>query len=257
MATLVISSMAFVASALTFLSGFGLGTLLMPVMAMFMPVEHAIALTAVVHFLSRVFKVALVGRRTHWPLVWRFGIPALLGSFLGAWALVLVAAQPPLASWTFGARVFHITVGGLVIGALLGAFVLFEWVPRWRARTFPLTWLPIGGLLSGFAGGMSGMQGALRSAFLARAGLTAESFVATGAVIACLVDVSRLGVYASSVLPHRGELDPVLLGVTVLAAFGGALLGTRLLARWTMEGIRHLVAVVLLIMAVAMGAGLL
>ena len=33
---------------------------------------------------------------------------------------------------------------------------------------------------SGFFGGLSGMQGALRSAFLARAGLSKEAFVASG-----------------------------------------------------------------------------
>lgn len=47
---------------------------------------------------------------------------------------------------------------------------------------FPPHWLPLGGLLSGFFGGLSGNQGALRSAFLLKAGLSKEAFIATGTV---------------------------------------------------------------------------
>src|SRR5262245_64267157 len=104
----VIAVVAFAASALTFLSGFGLGTLLMPVMALFMPLERAIALTGVVHFLNSVFKTVLVGRHASWPVVWRFGVPALMASFVGAWWLVRLANQPPLATYVAGGREFHI-----------------------------------------------------------------------------------------------------------------------------------------------------
>ncbi len=38
--------------------------------------------------------------------------------------------------------------------------------------------------MTGFFGGLSGMQGAMRSAFLAKSGLGKEAFIATGAVIA-------------------------------------------------------------------------
>jgi len=83
MMVLLIGLVAFVASALTFVSGFGLGTLLMPVFAVFMPVERAVAATGVVHFLNSLFKFGLVGRHAHWPTVLRFGVPALVASLLG------------------------------------------------------------------------------------------------------------------------------------------------------------------------------
>lgn len=47
---------AFIASALTFFSGFGPGTILMPAFTLLFPVEIAIAATAVVHFLNNFFK---------------------------------------------------------------------------------------------------------------------------------------------------------------------------------------------------------
>lgn len=254
---LLIAIVAFAASALTFVSGFGLGTLLMPVFALWMPVERAVALTGVVHFLNSIFKFTLVGRQAHWPTVLRFGVPAVCASVLGAWWLVQLANQPPLAVWTMGDRMFAVTTAKLLISALLLVFVLVEWVPSWKARTFPSRYLPIGGLLSGLAGGVSGMQGALRSAFLARAGLDKAAFVATGVAIACLIDVSRLGVYASMFVAHRADIDVRLLTVAVLAAFAGALVGRRFLERLTMDAVRHVIAALLLVMAVAMAAGLL
>ncbi|MEJ2170449.1 MAG: hypothetical protein P8X90_33545 [Desulfobacterales bacterium] len=57
----VICFAALITSGLTLFSGFGLGTLLMPVFAIFFPVEAAIALTAIVHFLDNLFKLLLVG----------------------------------------------------------------------------------------------------------------------------------------------------------------------------------------------------
>lgn len=65
MSYLIICSVAFVASGLTFFSGFGLGTLLLPAFALFFTVEKAIALTAVVHFLNGLFKLLSAYR---WPL---------------------------------------------------------------------------------------------------------------------------------------------------------------------------------------------
>lgn len=257
MTLLIVGAVAFAASALTFISGFGLGTVLMPVFAAFMPVERAVAATGVVHFLNSLFKFGLVGRHAHWPTVLRFGAPAVMASLLGAWWLVHLADRPPLVTWTLGSHVCRVTTAKLLISALLLTFVLVEWVPRWRTLAFPPSYMPLGGVLSGLAGGVSGMQGALRSAFLARAGLERNAFVATGVAIACLIDVSRLGVYSRLAAEQRASIDVRLLAVAVLSAFAGALIGRRYLERLTMNAVRHLIAALLLVMAVAMAAGLL
>ncbi len=64
----VICSSAFLASGLTLFSGFGLGTLLLPVIVLFFPIDLAIALTAVVHALNNFFKCWLLGS-THALLI--------------------------------------------------------------------------------------------------------------------------------------------------------------------------------------------
>lgn len=96
---------ALVASGLTLFSGFGLGTILTPVFALFFPVATAVAMTAVVHLANNLFKLALVGRDAHWPTVVRFGVPAALAAFGGASLLTLFAALPPIAHYEIGGQV--------------------------------------------------------------------------------------------------------------------------------------------------------
>ena len=84
----VVYAVAFLASGLTFFSGFGLGTLLLPAFALFLPIEHAVALTAVVHFLNGLFKLGLVARHADLAIVLRFGVPAIIASFGGALVLL-------------------------------------------------------------------------------------------------------------------------------------------------------------------------
>jgi uncharacterized membrane protein YfcA len=254
---LLICAVALLASALTFFSGFGLGTVLLPAFALFFPIEQAVALTAVVHFLNSVFKLALVGRHADRGVVLRFGLPAIAASFVGAWVLVWLAGTAPVFSYSAFGRGIVVSPVQLVVGLVLLAFAAIEVVPRLRDLTFGVGLMPLGGLLSGFFGGLSGMQGALRSAFLSRAGLTKEAFIGSGVVIATLIDVTRLGVYATSLRTEAAELDYVLLAAAVLSAFAGAVLGNRYLQRMSMPGIQRIVAAMLFVVALGLMAGVL
>jgi uncharacterized membrane protein YfcA len=256
-AYLVISLAALIASGLTFFSGFGLGTLLLPAFALFVPVDQAIAMTAVVHLVNSLVKVALVGRQADRATILRFGFPAIVAALAGAWLLGKLSVAEPLLEYQAFGRTFAVLPVKLAIGILLAAFAAVEVLPWFRGLAFPPRLMPLGGVLSGFFGGLSGMQGALRAAFLARAGLTAESFVATSAVIACLVDVSRLGVYAGKVVAVRGELDWPLLAAAVAAAVAGAIVGKRVLAGMKMETVQRIVAGLLVLVAAGLVSGVL
>lgn len=198
---LLISATAFGVSLLTLFSGFGLGTLLMPVFALFFPIEVAVASTSVVHAANNLFKVGIL------------------------------------------------------------AFAAFELVPALRALRAPVRWLPLGGLLSGLFGGLSGHQGALRAAFLTSVGLTPTQFVATQAVLALLVDAARLVIYGMALSGAVGAepSDPIpwaLVGVATVSAFAGASLGKRLLPKLTLEGVQRLVGVLLLVVGAALALGI-
>ena len=257
MAYVVICLVALVASGLTFFSGFGLGTLLLPAFALFVPVDRAIAMTAVVHLVNSLTKVALVGRLADRQTLVRFGLPAIAAALAGAWLLGKLSTAEPLVSYQAFGRTFEVLPVKLAIGILLAAFALVEVLPVCRGLAFPTRFMPLGGALSGFFGGLSGMQGALRAAFLARAGLTAEAFVATSAVIACLVDVSRLGVYAGRVVAVRHELDWSLVAAAIAAALAGAVAGRRFLGAMTMERVQRIVAGLLVLVACGLVSGVL
>lgn len=254
---LVICAVALLASALTFFSGFGLGTLLLPAFALLFPIEQAIALTAVVHFLNGLFKLALVGRHADRGVVLRFGLPAIAASFLGAWVLVWLAGVAAVFSYSAFGQLVSVTPVKLVIGLLLLLFASLELLPRFRTLSFGPQYMPFGGVISGFFGGLSGMQGALRSAFLSRAGLTKETFIGTGVLVACLIDISRLSIYCSSLVKEGSHLNYGLLAAAVLSAFAGATLGNNYLKKLTMPGIQSIVAVMLFVVALGLITGVL
>jgi uncharacterized protein len=257
MSYLLICTVAFLASGLTFLSGFGLGTLLLTAFAVFFAIENAVALTAVVHFLNGVFKLFLVWRHIDWRIVARFGIPAIVGAFAGAWLLLKLADAGPLLSYSAFGRPIDIVPAKLTVGILLLFFALAELLPSFRKVSFPPSLVPIGGLLSGFFGGLVGMQGALRSAFLVKSGLTKEVYVATGSAIAFLIDVSRLTIYARLIQDRHAEFDYALLGAAVVSAFLGATLGNRYLKKMTMGGVQALVSAFLLLVSLGLISGIL
>ncbi|MGE0640121.1 MAG: sulfite exporter TauE/SafE family protein [Thermoanaerobaculia bacterium] len=257
MTILILGTVALLASALTFFSGFGLGTLLLPAFSFFFPVEQAVALTAVVHLLNNLFKLALVGRHADRKVVLRFGLPAIVMSFAGAAVLVRLARAAPVFAYSAFGRDVSVTPIKLVVGLLLLLFASLELLPQLRRLSFPAGAMSLGGLLSGFFGGLSGMQGALRAAFLSRAGLGKEAFIATGVVVSCFVDLARLALYSGTLARESARFDDRLLAVAVLAAFAGAVLGNRHLKKLTMPGIQRLVAVLLAVVASGLIAGVL
>lgn len=257
MSYLVICAVALAASALTFFSGFGLGTLLLPAFALFFPVEVAVAMTAVVHFLNGLFKLALVGGKADVSTAVRFGVPAVLSAFAGASLLAWLTDLSPLYAYQLASRRVSVTPINLVVAALMVLFAALELWPRFKGFTVPAKYLPLGGVLTGFFGGLSGHQGAFRSVFLLRAGLTKEAFIATGVVIATAVDVSRLSVYWTRILSLRLDANAQVILAATLSAFVGALLGNRLLKKVTMRTIEVTVAVILFAVAAGLASGLL
>jgi hypothetical protein len=260
-AALSIGLVAFGVSLLTLFSGFGLGTLLMPAFALFFPVDVAVASTAIVHAANNLFKVGILAANARRDVILRFGLPGVFASFLGALLLTSLAGQAPLARWSMAGRTVDIVPVELVMGLLILAFALLELVPalrRWRA---PTRWLPVGGALSGFFGGLSGHQGALRAAFLTPMGLSPGQFASTQAVIGLLVDGARLVVYGWTFACLREGDDATIawpvVAVTAACACAGALLGKRLLPMITFEALHLVVGVLLLVVGLALASGLL
>ena len=177
---LLIGIVAFLTSSLTLFSGFGLGTLLLPAFALFFDIDVAIAMTAIVHFLNNILKFILLGKYAQKAVVLRFGIPAIFAAYVGAKVLLWFTELPAIYTYQISSNIFNITPVKLVIAILMLLFAFIEVAPSLKKLSFGKKYLPLGGILSGFFGGISGHQGALRSAFLLRYGLTKEEFIGTG-----------------------------------------------------------------------------
>ena len=257
MHTLIIACAAFFASGLTLLSGFGLGTLLMPVVAIFFPIDVAIGITALVHFANNVFKLGLVGLAAHRGVVLRFGVPAVIAAIVGALLLGELSSLPPLFAYSLGSRPLLIMPIKLIVGCVIILFVILELSPQFAAMTFPPKYLPLGGVLSGFFGGLSGHQGAFRSMFLLKAGIDKTQFIATGVVLAVMVDITRMLIYGWEAHATRTDVDWPLVAVATAAAFAGAFIGARLIKKLTIRAIQLVVSGLLVIVAGGLMSGLL
>src|SRR5690606_16573842 len=195
---LVIGSIAFFTSILTFFSGFGVGTILTPAFVLFFPIDVAVAMTAIVHFLNNVFKFGLTYKDIDKSVLLKFGATAIPLAFVGAWLLMNFSNNNQiLYEFSISNTEFTIRLVELVVGLMMLVFAVVELIPTQKRTLLKNNMLYLGGAISVFFGGLSGHQGALRTIFLLRSGLTKEAFIATGIAIACIVDVSRLSIYLS------------------------------------------------------------
>jgi uncharacterized membrane protein YfcA len=256
MEIVIISTIAFFVSILTFFSGFGLGTILTPAFMLFFPTHLAIALTGVVHFFNNIFKLILTGKHASKEVVIKFGIPAVIAAFIGSWILINIPDLKPLFTYEIFGKAMIVYPVKFMVSVILIFVAFIDIIPYFSRLQFGKEKLPLGGILSGFFGGLSGNQGALRSAFLIKAGLSKEAFVGTTVVVSLLVDFTRLSIYATRFLDAGlfNNLDIVI--PATLSAIAGAFIGNKLLKKVTLRFLQVTVAILLILVSVAMGGGL-
>jgi uncharacterized protein len=247
---LIVCIASLLASALTLFSGFGLGTLLMPVVALFFPLELAIAMTAMVHLANNLFKIGLLGRKADRSVLLKFGLPAVGAAFIGASLLMYLGEVNPLYEYqAFGSN-RQVSVLKLVIGVLIVSFVVLELSPTFAK-------IPLGGVISGFFGGLSGHQGAFRSMFLIKAGLEKEAFVATGVVLAVMVDLARMTIYGVGLSDESEMVEWTLVIGASISAFTGAYVAAKVLNKVTFRSVQLIVSALLIVVGVGLIAGVL
>ena len=256
MEILIISIVAFITAILTFFSGFGLGTILTPVFMLFFPVDLSIALTGVVHFLNNMFKILLVGKQADKTVLLKFGVPAVIFAFFGAWLLLQIPDSEPLFVYEAFGQQMKVYPVSFTIAMLLLCFAIIDLIPKYKRIQFGRDKLPIGGALSGFFGGLSGNQGALRTAFLIKSGLSKEAFIGTAVVVSTCVDLTRISVYASRFFASGLKENIVLVCCATASAITGAFIGNKLLKKVTLRVLQVVVAIMLIAISLALGTGL-
>ena len=256
MEVLIISIVAFLAALLTFFSGFGLGTILTPVMLIFFPPEIAISLTGIVHFCNNIFKLSIIGSQFNKEVLIKFGIPAVIFAFAGSYALFFISNDTLFTHHLFVNKT-DVSYVQFIIAIILIFFALIDLIPFFKKLKFNKSILPIGGILSGFFGGLTGNQGALRSAFLIKMNLEKSVFIATTVVISFFVDLTRISVYISKIKDFEISNYLILGLAAIVSAIAGSFIGFKSLKKITLNFIRNLVAIMILLIAFLLLLGIL
>ena len=256
MDVLIISLVTFFAAILTFFSGFGLGTILTPVMILYFPVELAISFTGIVHFLNNIFKIFLVGNHINKEVLVRFGLPAVMSALIGSYILFRLNNNIIIYSYELFGEIMEVQLLKFIISILLLVFALIDLIPFFNKLNFEKKSLPLGGFLSGFFGGLTGNQGALRSAFLIKSGLNKKEFIGTTVVISLFVDISRISVYSSNLIEYNISNYYLLGFFAIGSGISGSILGNILLKKITLELIQIIVAVLIMLIGLGLLVGI-
>ncbi|MDX2361670.1 MAG: sulfite exporter TauE/SafE family protein [Crocinitomicaceae bacterium] len=263
---IIVAITVLIGAGLTFFSGFGLGTLMLPVFSLYFDLPVAIGATAIVHLANNLFKFLMVAKYIHFKTLLLFGIPAFFAAAGGGMLLNKVDSGEIMYTYMLGDHQFDMTLLKIVIGSLMIFFAWFDLDPRFGKLNIAEKYIPFGGALSGFFGGVSGHQGAFRAAFLTKAGLTKEQFVGTSNAVSLIVDIVRLTTYvffAEALIEGDNKFVAALtdakmmLIVGIVFAFIGSYFGKKLIQKATITGIQRAVGVLLFLMGTLMIVGIL
>lgn len=241
--TLALLVASVVAGAIGSISGFGIGSILTPLLSLWMDGRLAVAVVAIPHFIGTFVRFTMLDGRADRSVLWRFGLASATGGLLGA--------------------LFQSAVNGQRLMVLLAGLLLFVSISELTGMSTRMRFTGlaawIAGVLSGLLGGLVGNQGGVRSAALLGFGLRRDAFVATATAIALWVDGARLPIYlwneGSGLWASRNTIALAAAGV-VTGTIGGA----RLLRGIPEPLFRKVVAIILAILGAALlnnAAGLL
>jgi len=220
---------AAVAGAVASVAGFGIGSLLTPLLAMQVGTKIAVAAISIPHFIATAVRFWQMRANVDRRVIRSFGITSIAGGLTGA--LLQSRADSPILTIVFGLLLMFAGISGLTG---LSERMRFHGALAW-----------IAGAVSSFFGGLVGNQGGIRSAALLGFEMSRDAYVATATAIGLCVDVARMPVY---LVTQHTQLRAIALQITiaVLGTVLGTLLGTRLLKRIPEKTFRTLVSLLIL-----------
>ena len=225
---------ALAAGAVAAVSGFGIGSLLTPLVALHAGTKTAVAAVSIPHVIGTAIRFWRLRASLDRAVLWRFGLMSAAGGLAGA--LLNARATSPSLTVVFGS---------LLVFA--GAANLTGQAQRWRVHG-SVAW--IAGAVSGLFGGLVGNQGGIRSAAMLGFDLPKERFVATATAIALFVDVARMPVYVVVERAQVAAIWPIVLLAT-LGVVAGTIAGERLLRSVPERRFKQLVGAIILLLGIA------
>ncbi len=215
------------------IAGFGSSALLIPVAFIFMDIKTAIFIVAVFHLFNNLFKIRLFWKQINFQIFVLFGIPSILLAFTGA---VLISILP-------------VDVISKILAAFLISYATYSFLrPKFSLKESKITAV-LGGSFSGLLAGLIGLGGAVRGAFLMAFNLPKEIYVATSAMIATVIDLTRVPTYIVTKMAQDTSFY-VLIPFLIISAYFGVRTGKILLTKIDQDSFRRVVAVALLLVGI-------
>jgi len=220
---------AILAGGVAAISGFGIGSLMTPLLAIEFGTRTAVLLVAIPHAVATGLRLWMLRANVDRRVLLTFGAASFAGGLVGALFLSV-----------FASRTMGIILGLLLIVSGLGG--LTGLTARMRIPAGP--WAVAAGMASGAFGGLVGNQGGLRAAALLHFGLTPAATVATATGIALAVDAARIPIYLATGGAVMAANWPYVV-VGVIGVVAGTLLATPILRRLPEDTFRRFVFVVI------------
>ncbi|MFM8241800.1 MAG: TSUP family transporter, partial [Crocinitomicaceae bacterium] len=179
---------------------------------------------------------------------------AFLGSMFGAYLIYALGDMGLVYSVKLDESIHDVNYTEFSLGLVMLIFALLEFTSFLENRKIGKSWIPFGGFISGFFGGFSGHQGAVRSAFLSNTPLSKYEFVATSALLGVIIDLTRISSYSQQL---DSEIPIELVATGAAFAILGSILGNQLLKKTEMRFIKWVIGCFLFTVGTLMLFGLL
>lgn len=225
---------SYLAAIAATLAGFGSSTLLIPVAMHSMDVKTAIFLVACFHLFNNIFKVKLFWKKIDFKTFLLFGIPSIIFAFGGAYLVSVIPVNTIM----------------IAVAIFLIVFSLYSLLNPKFALKKTRTNAVVGGSTSGLLAGLMGLGGAIRSTFLISFNLPKEVYVATSAMIAVVIDLTRIPTYLMTKIVQESSYY-FLIAFLIASAYLGVRTGKVLLKRIKQETFRSVVLIALLLVGIS------
>ena len=237
--SLLISALTFAAALVGTVSGFGISSIMIPVLSLYYPLPAVLLFVGLIHLSGDVWKMVLFRQGVDWRLILVFGIPGILFSYAGATVTLSVPTE----------------LLERLLGVFLLSYVAYLFLrSRWKVPRTDLT-SAAGGSLSGLFAGLFGVGGAVRSAFLAAYDLPKETYIFVSGAIALFIDITRIVRYLTGGMGLPEDLSLLLLVLVPLSLLG-AYVAKRIVTRVPQKYFRMVIAALLGVMGVKFLLGL-
>ncbi len=226
---------AMLSGAIASVAGFGIGSLLTPLLAVRLGTKLAVAVVSFPHFIATLLRFLLIREYMDRRVLWSFGVSSAGGGLVGA--------------------LLHTKFNSAVLGYILAALLVFASVMGLTGLASRMRFGHVGGYvagaLSGLFGGLVGNQGGIRSAALMGFEINKEAFVATATAIGLVVDFFRMPVYVATQWHEIGQQWMLML-IASIGVVAGTLAGKSLLQKIPERVFRTVVYVIILALGIAM-----